>query len=268
MRSTLRTTVDEAAALMALPGAEHRLELTQADMLDYGSLVEVFTGCDGVFHTSSPSDLVSNYPPEMTDFEVRGTLNIVEACANSSVKRLVLTSSLSAMVWDQQRHAEKVIDEKCWSNLDFCRSKKLWGPLAKTMTEKAAWSLARDKELDMVVINPAIVLGPKVFGTTQSIFTYLKGVKELPQSGLFAYAHVEDVAEAHVRAFESTEASGRYICYEKVVSEEKLVELIRKLYPDSVIPSRFSKNGVPHVLSNEKVKHLGLAFPVQQQKLQ
>lgn len=269
VRSTLRTTVDEAAALMALPGAEHRLELTQADMLDYGSLVEVFTGCDGVFHTSStPSDLVSNYPPEMTDFEVRGTLNIVEACANSSVKRLVLTSSLSAMVWDQQRHAEKVIDEKCWSNLDFCRSKKLWGPLAKTMTEKAAWSLARDKELDMVVINPAIVLGPKVFGTTQSIFTYLKGVKELPQSGLFAYAHVEDVAEAHVRAFESTEASGRYICYEKVVSEEKLVELIRKLYPDSVIPSRFSKNGVPHVLSNEKVKHLGLAFPIQQQKLQ
>lgn len=53
---------DEAAALMALPGAEHRLELTQADMLDYGSLVEVCMGCDGVFHTSSPSDLVSNYP--------------------------------------------------------------------------------------------------------------------------------------------------------------------------------------------------------------
>lgn len=55
---------------------------------------------------------------------------------------------------------------------------QLWGPLAKTMTEKAAWSLARDKELDMVVINPAIVLGPKVFGTTQSIFTYLKGKKK------------------------------------------------------------------------------------------
>ena len=53
---------DEAAALMALPGAEQRLELTQADSLDYRSLVECFTGCDGVFHTSSPSDLVSNYP--------------------------------------------------------------------------------------------------------------------------------------------------------------------------------------------------------------
>lgn len=87
---------------------------------------------------------------------------------------------------------------------------------------------------------------------------------ELPQSGLFAYAHVEDVAEAHVRALEATEATGRYICYETVVSEEKLVELIRKLYPDSKIPSRFSKNGVPHVLSNEKIKKLGMVFPAQQ----
>lgn len=47
---------------MALPGAEQRLELTQADPLDYGSLVECFFGCDGVFHTSSPSDVISNYP--------------------------------------------------------------------------------------------------------------------------------------------------------------------------------------------------------------
>jgi hypothetical protein len=47
---------------MALPGAKERLELTQADLMDYGSLAEVFMGCYGVFHTASPSDLVSNYP--------------------------------------------------------------------------------------------------------------------------------------------------------------------------------------------------------------
>jgi hypothetical protein len=64
--------------------------------------------------------------PEMIDWEVRGTLNVVEACANAAVKRLVLTSSLSAMVWDHQRTPGACIDEKCWSNLDFCRSKKVW----------------------------------------------------------------------------------------------------------------------------------------------
>jgi hypothetical protein len=67
----------------------------------------------------------------MIDLEVRGALNVVEACSNAAVKRLVLTSSLSAMVWDQQRNAgtegayNRCIDEKCWSNLDFCRAKKV-----------------------------------------------------------------------------------------------------------------------------------------------
>jgi cinnamoyl-CoA reductase len=125
VRSTVHTTAEEAKELMALPGAKERLELTQADLMDYGSLAEVFMGCYGVFHTASPSDLVSNYPPEMIDWEVRGTLNVVEACANAAVKRLVLTSSLSAMVWDHQRTPGACIDEKCWSNLDFCRSKKV-----------------------------------------------------------------------------------------------------------------------------------------------
>jgi cinnamoyl-CoA reductase len=44
------------------------------------------------------------------------------------------------------------------------------------MTEKAAWALARDKELDMVVINPAIVLSPKITTSRASIMAYLKGV--------------------------------------------------------------------------------------------
>ncbi|CAM6006763.1 unnamed protein product, partial [Sphagnum balticum] len=113
--------------------------------------------------------------PEMIELEVRGALNVVEACSNAAVKRLVLTSSLSAMVWDRQRNADtegaynSCIDEKCWSNLDFCCAKK-------TMIKKTAWALARNKELDMVVINPAIVLGPKLMtsSSTASIMTNLK----------------------------------------------------------------------------------------------
>jgi cinnamoyl-CoA reductase len=53
------------------------------------------------------------------------------------------------------------------------------------MIKKAAWALARNKELDMVVINPAIVLGPKLMtsSSTASIMTNLKGTHLLPTSG-------------------------------------------------------------------------------------
>lgn len=77
-----------------------------------------------------------------------------------------------------------------------------------------------------------------LWDTDNISFLSLSGVQELPQSGLFAFAHVEDVAEAHVCALEVPEASGRYICYEDVLSDEALVSYIYKLYPDSIIPSR------------------------------
>lgn len=40
--------------LRELDGAKERLTLHKADLLDYESLKEAITGCDGVFHTASP----------------------------------------------------------------------------------------------------------------------------------------------------------------------------------------------------------------------
>ena len=40
--------------LMELEGAQERLTLCKADLLDYESLQEAIQGCDGVFHTASP----------------------------------------------------------------------------------------------------------------------------------------------------------------------------------------------------------------------
>lgn len=40
--------------LRALEGAEERLILCKADLLDYDALRAAINGCDGVFHTASP----------------------------------------------------------------------------------------------------------------------------------------------------------------------------------------------------------------------
>ena len=66
---------------------------------------------------------------ETIDNEVGGVLNVVEACANThSVTKLVLTSCLSTILWDRQYYLEEtsvVLDEKNWTDLDFCRKKKV-----------------------------------------------------------------------------------------------------------------------------------------------
>lgn len=39
---------------------------------------------------------------------------------------------------------------------------KFWYPLAKTLAEKAAWDFAKEKGLDVVVVNPGMVMGPVI----------------------------------------------------------------------------------------------------------
>lgn len=52
------------AHLKSLEGANERLELVEADILDFPSLLKVVGGCVGVFHTACP------VPPDITDPEV------------------------------------------------------------------------------------------------------------------------------------------------------------------------------------------------------
>ena len=39
---------------------------------------------------------------------------------------------------------------------------QLWYPISKTLAEKAAWDFAKDKGLDVVVVNPGTVMGPAI----------------------------------------------------------------------------------------------------------
>jgi len=55
VRGTARNPADpKNSHLRGLEGAEERLTLCKADLLDYESLKEAIQGCDGVFHTASP----------------------------------------------------------------------------------------------------------------------------------------------------------------------------------------------------------------------
>ncbi|KMT14525.1 hypothetical protein BVRB_4g072960 [Beta vulgaris subsp. vulgaris] len=48
--------------LLALDGAEKRLHLFEANLLEEGSFDAAMYGCDGVFHTASPVIFQSNNP--------------------------------------------------------------------------------------------------------------------------------------------------------------------------------------------------------------
>ncbi|XP_027078361.1 cinnamoyl-CoA reductase 1-like [Coffea eugenioides] len=259
--------------LLALDGAE-RLQLFKANLLEEGSFDAAIHGCDGVFHTASPFyHSVTDPQAELIDPALKGTLNVLGSCAKSpSVKRVVLTSSVAAVYYNgRSRSPDVVVDETWWSLPDLCKENKLWYVLSKTLAEDAAWKFVKEKGLDMVTINPAMVIGPLLQPTLNTsaaaILNLINGAKTFPNSTL-GWVDVRDVANAHVLAFENPSASGRYCLVERVAHYSEVVKILHTLYPSVKLPEKCAddKPFVPtYQVSKEKAKSLGLEFtPLEQ----
>ncbi|OEL15256.1 Cinnamoyl-CoA reductase 1 [Dichanthelium oligosanthes] len=259
------------AHLKALDGAAERLILCKADLLDYDAICRAVQGCHGVFHTASP---VTDDPEQMVEPAVRGTEYVINAAAEAgTVRRVVFTSSIGAVTMDPSRGPNVVVDESCWSDLDFCKKTRNWYCVGKAVAEQAAWDAARQRGVDLVVVNPVLVVGPLLQPTVNAsiahILKYLDGSARTFANAVQAYVDVRDVADAHLRVFESPRASGRHLCAERVLHREDVVRILAKLFPEYPVPTKCSDEvnprKRPYKFSNQKLRDLGLEFrPVSQ----
>ena len=110
------------------------------------------------------------------------------------------------------------------------------------MAEQAANEEAARLGVDLVVINPVLVLGPLLQPTINAsvmhVLKYLDGSAKTYADAVQAYVHARDVAEAHIRVFEAPEAKGRYLCAESVLHRGDVVKILAKLFPEYPIPTK------------------------------
>lgn len=273
VRATVRDpgNLRKIAHLQNLPHASERLELVKADLLDDGSFDAAVQGCEGVFHMASPVQFVVDNPEEdLIIPAIKGTLNVLNACAKSNcLKRVVLTSSTAA-VTNQIRSDSVVVDESCWSDEAYCRQRNSWYPLSKLLAEQRAWTFAKEKGLDLVVLNPGFVAGRPLQDSTldnldagaEFVLNILTGKDSFLNNSAFPWVGVNDVAEAHLLAFEEPMASGRYICAERVMDSPTLLQVLQKVIPGQTLPPKYVANPLPPAtmfkLSTEKLQNLGL----------
>ncbi|OEL17130.1 Cinnamoyl-CoA reductase 1 [Dichanthelium oligosanthes] len=266
VRGTVRNPVDpKNGHLMALEGATDRLILLRADLLDPGSLLSAFSGCEGVFHAASP---VTDDPEKMIEPAIRGTRYVITAAADTGVKRVVFTSSIGTVYMNPYRDPNKPVDDTCWSDLEYCKKTKNWYCYAKTVAEQGAWEVARKRGLNLIVVNPVLVLGPllqpTVNASTDHVMKYLTGSAKTYINAAQAYVHVKDVAQAHVLVYEAPEAHGRYICAESTLHRGELCRILAKLFPEYPIPTKCKDEVNPPVIgykfTNQRLKDLGMEF--------
>ncbi|KAK6240191.1 hypothetical protein QUC31_005660 [Theobroma cacao] len=259
--------------LLSLDGAKERLHLFKAELMDEGCFDSVVDGCQGVFHTASPVFISAADPQaEIIDPAVKGTLNVLKSCAKvPSIKRVVITSSLASVIYNgKPLTPDVVVDETWFSDPRLSEENKEWYTLSKTLAEEAAWRFAKENGIDLVSINPGLVLGPLLQPALNSsplvILHLAKGEHIFPTSSYYRVVDVRDVAYAHIQAFEVPSASGRYCLVERVIQFPEVQKILCEIYPTNLhFKAKYEDyHNKPlestYLISKEKAKGLGVSF--------
>ncbi|KAH9602285.1 hypothetical protein KSS87_015446 [Heliosperma pusillum] len=255
--------------LRELEGAKDRLHFFKADLLQDSSFDAAISGCHAVFHTASPVIFSIKHPQvDVLDPAINGTLNVLTSCTKfPSVARVILTSSVAAVVnLDRPRAPHVVVDETWFSDSDLCNKNAKWYALSKTLAEEAAWKFAKLNNLHLISINPAMVLGPMLQPTLNQsvaiISNIINGAKSYGNV-TFGWVHVKDVANAHILALEVPSAQGRYCLVETVAHMSQIVEMLRQLYPSLTLPNKCADDNPlepTYQVSKKKSQGLGIEY--------
>jgi dihydroflavonol-4-reductase len=233
------------------------LAFSEADLNDSNVWFELTKNVDYVQHIASPFPRA--LPKHENDLIIpakAGTLNVLKAAASNNVKRVVMTSSLAAVVYGKTKSEfNSVFTESDWS--DETKKKDTTPYIrSKTIAEKAAWDFIKHNNsgLELVTVCPGAILGTvleKDFGTSANIIiTLLDGsLPALPKIE-FDIVDVRSVADLLIRAMEIPQAAGnRYIASSGHLTFKGVAQILKQHYPDRKIPTSELPNFIARLFS-------------------
>jgi dihydroflavonol-4-reductase len=154
----------------------------------------------------------------------------------AGAERIVMTSSIAAMIGQKGKGAKMTITEDDWSDPDWKPMTAY--PISKTRAELAAWDYAKAQGVTnkLTVINPGIVFGPDSYGNAGASLGILRAlmIGKYPQSPKLAMPliDVRDCASIHVAAMTREACGGRrLLATGQTLWMQEIADVLRAEYP-------------------------------------
>lgn len=206
------------------PGSDRRgldglaYETREGDLLDASSVDRAIEGVDAVMHVGAVHRNMTRDPEEIVRPAVLGTRAVLDAAEKHGVKRVVLTSSGATVGFTKD--LRKPLDER--AHQTRARSAYI---RAKVEQEHLALERARAGRVEVVVLNPSGVFGPRDYRLTPATKALVGLLHGDPAFLGVCLTDVRDVARAHVLALEKGRSGERYIVTGDNVLPAELVGL-------------------------------------------
>jgi dihydroflavonol-4-reductase len=158
---------------------------------------------DTIFHVAGNTNMWRKRNAEQTRDNVDGTRNVVEVAIAKGVRRLVVTSSISAYGPVVGDITEQTPSRAAQSRVNYQRTKWQAQEIARSGVERG---------LEVVIMQPGAIMGPYDIGTWSRIFTMVRDGKlpGVPPADL-TFTHVREVVAAHIAAADRGENGGQYL---------------------------------------------------------
>jgi dihydroflavonol-4-reductase len=188
-----------------LPFNDPNLEVWKCDILDTIELANAMKGIKQVYHSAA---IISFHPDEkrkLFQVNIEGTANVVNACLEESVSKLVHVSSVAAL--GRSNNNEPRTEEMNWDGL---ATYSAYGK-SKHLGEMEVWR-GIGEGLNAVIVNPSIVLGGDSWENGSSAL-FKKAYEEFPwyTNGSTGFVNVSDVARAMILLMNSEITNERFI---------------------------------------------------------
>ncbi len=185
------------------------VELVRGSILDRATLERAVQGCAGVIHLAGKVSRDRRDEAEMRELHVGGTRSVLEAAHSAGVRRVVYASTSGAIACSHD--ARHIATEDDSYPLAITSTWPYY--VTKIEAEREALTLSRKLGLELVCINPSLLLGPgdERLSSTEDVLKVLRGQMPALPSGGSNFVDVRDVAAAAVAALEKGRAGERYL---------------------------------------------------------
>lgn len=184
------------------------IEIVEGDLDHPEAWLDRMRGCESLFHVAADYRIWVPNPAAMHHTNVTGTRKLMEAALAAGIKRVVYTSSVAAL---GGKGDGSLADENTPSTIgDMTGTYKR----SKFLAEEAVREIVIQYGLPAVIVNPSTPIGRgdiKPTPTGRIVTEAAAGKMPAYVDTGLSVAHVDDVAEGHLLAWQRGEIGQRYI---------------------------------------------------------
>lgn len=225
---------DEGNIIHALCRNEHtkvlshpNIKIFKGDITDKSSIENAIKDCEQVYHLAAYARVWAKNMSTFYKLNVDGLRNVLDAARNSSVQKIVFTSTAGTLGPSGSRPVKEDDARIGEPFTDY--------EISKTQAENLCREYCNKYDMHIVTVNPPRIYGPGIItesnAVTRLIKLYMAGKwKFIPGDGkrTGSYVYIDDIVNGHILAMQKGRNGERYILAGVNASYNEFFDLLAK----------------------------------------